>query len=127
MAFLAALLAFGSRFAGKILTTALGWASTLLFGRVPASRQFLLLGITFGSVIWMVLVAGVLFPDVGTFLLVLVPGQSIVPEWVIRLAMLIGAHRRPGRRRRPDARPRPARHQTRRCGPSARPSCVATR
>ena len=69
MAILAALVAFGSRFAGKILTTALGWASTLLFGRVPASRQILLLGITFGSVIWMVLLAGIVFPDVGTFLL----------------------------------------------------------
>ena len=58
MAILAALFAFGSKFVGKILTTALGWASTLLFGRVPQSRQFLLLGITFGSVIWMVLLVG---------------------------------------------------------------------
>jgi hypothetical protein len=91
MAILAALLAFGSRFAGKILTTALGWASTLLFGRVPADRQPFLLGITFGSVIWLVLLGGVLFPDLGTFLLVLVPPQDFVPEWVIRLAMLIGA------------------------------------
>jgi hypothetical protein len=91
MAILAALFAFGSRFVGKVLTTALGWASTLLFGRVPASRQYLLLGITFGSVIWIVLLAGVLFPDVGTFLLVLVPDQDIVPEWVISLVMLIAA------------------------------------
>jgi hypothetical protein len=91
MAILAALFALGSRFAGKILTTALGWASTLLFGRVPADRQPLLLGITFGSVIWLVLLGGVLFPDLGTFLLVLVPPQDVVPEWMIRLAMLIGA------------------------------------
>jgi hypothetical protein len=91
MAILAALFAFGSRFVGKILTTTLGWASTLLFGRVPASRQYLLLGITFGSVIWIVLVAGVVFPDVGTFLLVLVPSQDLIPENVIRLIMLIGA------------------------------------
>ncbi|MEJ7749559.1 MAG: hypothetical protein WKF56_09670, partial [Candidatus Limnocylindrales bacterium] len=91
MAILAALLAFGSRFVGKILTTALGWASTLLFGRVPAARQYLLLGITFGSVIWMVLLLGVVFPNVGTLLLVLVPSQEIVPENVIRLIMLIGA------------------------------------
>lgn len=91
MAILAALFAFGSRFVGKILTTALGWASTLLFGRVPASRQYLLLGITFGSVIWIVLLAGVLFPDVGLFLLAFVPEQDIVPESVIRLIMIIGA------------------------------------
>jgi hypothetical protein len=96
VAILAALVAFGSRFASKVLTTTLGWASTLLFGRVPASRQILLLGITFGSVIWMVLVAGVVFPDIGTFLLVLVPKQDIVPEWVIRLVMLIGALVVPG-------------------------------
>ena len=70
--------------------TTLGWASTLLFGRVPASRQFLLLGVTFGSVIWMVLLIGLVVPDVGTFLLVLVPSQGIVPPGVIRLLMLIG-------------------------------------
>jgi hypothetical protein len=91
MAILAALFAFGSRFVGKILTTALGWASTLLFGRVPASRQYLLVGITFGSVIWMVLLVGVLLPDVGAFLLVLIPSQDFVPENVIRVIMLIGA------------------------------------
>ncbi|HET7168468.1 MAG TPA: hypothetical protein VFI69_04640 [Candidatus Limnocylindrales bacterium] len=91
MAFLAALFAIGSRFAGKIVTTALGWASTLLFGRVPASRQILMLGITFGSVIWVVLLAGVLFPDLGTFLLVFVPDQQLIPESTIRLLMLLGA------------------------------------
>ncbi len=96
MAILAALFAFGSRFVGKILMTALGWASTLLFGRVPAKRQYLLLGITFGSVIWIVLLAGVLFPDVGTFLLLFIPDQDIVPEGVIRLIMLIGALVVPG-------------------------------
>jgi hypothetical protein len=91
MAILAALFAFGSRFVGKILTTALGWASTLLFGRVPAKRQYLLLGITFGSVIWIVLLAGVLFPDVGLFLIAFVPEQNVVPEDVIRVGMLIAA------------------------------------
>ena len=90
MAFLAALIAFGSRFASKVLTTALGWASTLLFGRVPASRQILLLGITFGSVIWMVMVAGFIVPDLGAFLLLLVPPQDFVSQDIIRLLMLIG-------------------------------------
>ncbi len=91
MAILAVLFAFGSRFVGKVLATTLGWASTLLFGRVPASRQYQMLGITFGSVIWMVLLAGVLFPDVGTFLLVLVPDQDVIPEQIVRLIMLAGA------------------------------------
>ena len=96
MAILAALFAFGSRFVGKILTTALGWASTLLFGRVPARRQYMLLGVTFGSAIWIVLLAGVLFPDVATFLLVFVPDQNIVSDDVVRVIMLIGALIMPG-------------------------------
>ena len=96
VAILAALIAFGSRFASKVLTTALGWASTLLFGRVPASRQILLLGITFGSVIWMVMLAGFIVPDLGTFLLLLIPPQDFVPEQVIRLVMLIGVIVVPG-------------------------------
>ncbi|MEO7119334.1 MAG: hypothetical protein ABIZ34_10225, partial [Candidatus Limnocylindrales bacterium] len=90
MAILAALIAFGSRFATKVLTTALGWASTLLFGRVPASRQIILLVLTFGSVIWLVMIAGVIVPQLGTFLLLLVPQQTFVPEGVIRILMLIG-------------------------------------
>ena len=96
MAILAGLFAFGSRFVGKILTTALGWASTLLFGRVPAKRQYLLLGITFGSVIWIVLLGGVLFPDMGLFLITFIPEQNVIPEGVIRLGMLIAALIVPG-------------------------------
>ena len=96
MAILAALVAFGSRFASKVLTTALGWASTLLFGRVPASRQILLLGITFGSVIWLVMCAGFIVPDLGTFLLLLIPPQDFVSDDVIRLIMLIGVIVVPG-------------------------------
>ena len=96
MAFLAALIAFGSRFASKVLTTTLGWASSLLFGRVPGSRQILLLAITFGSVIWIVMLIGVIVPDVGAFLLLLIPSQSFVPQDVIRLLMLVGVLVVPG-------------------------------
>ena len=39
----------------------------------------------------MVLVAGVVVPQIGTFLLFLIPPQGIVPEGVVRLGMLIGA------------------------------------
>src|SRR5690242_3934964 len=96
MALLAALVAFGSRFASKVLTTALGWASSLLFGRVPGSRQIMLLGITFGSVIWIVMLIGVIVPDVGAFLLLLIPQQDYIPESVIRLLMLAGVIVVPG-------------------------------
>jgi hypothetical protein len=91
VAILAALFALGSRFAGKVLGMALGWAGTLLFGRVPASRQPVILAITFGSVIWLVLLAGIISPDIGTFVLVLVPSQDLVPVEILRLGMLIGA------------------------------------
>jgi hypothetical protein len=96
MAIIAALAALGSKFAGKVLTTALGWSSTLLFGRVPADRRPLILGITFGSVLWMVLLVGVLVPAVGTMLLLFIPPQGFVPEIVIRLLMLAAAIILPG-------------------------------
>ncbi|MFL5711980.1 MAG: hypothetical protein ACJ77W_08890 [Chloroflexota bacterium] len=91
MAILAGLFALGSRFAGKVLGMALGWAGTLLFGRVPSSRQKIILAITFGSVIWLVLLAGIISPDIGAFILVLVPSQDLVPDSILRLGMLIGA------------------------------------
>jgi hypothetical protein len=91
MAVLAAVFGVLSRFVGKVLTTTLGWASTLLFGRVPASRQIFLVALTFGSVLWAVTLVGILVPDVGTFLLALVPGQDVIPEDVVRLGMLAAA------------------------------------
>src|SRR5258705_8992645 len=79
------------RFAGRVLTTTLGWASSLLFGRVPQSRQIVLALITFGSVIWAALVIGVVLPDVGAFLVAFVPAPDAIDRGWIRLAMLIGA------------------------------------
>jgi hypothetical protein len=79
------------RFAGKLLTAALGWASTLLFGRVPQEKQILLLLMTFGSVVWVILVLGVVFPEVGTLLLAFVPIPDFISENVVRLVMLIAA------------------------------------
>ena len=78
MAILAGLLGFVGRFAGKVLTTTLGWASTLLFGRVPADRQIVLALITFGSVVWAALAIGVVLPYVGAFLVAAVPAPGIV-------------------------------------------------
>jgi hypothetical protein len=91
MAILAGLLGFIGRFAGKVLTTTLGWASTLLFGRVPDDRQVVLALITFGSVVWAALVIGVVLPYVGAFLVAAVPATDIISEDWLRLGMLIGA------------------------------------
>jgi hypothetical protein len=91
MAILAAVFGVLGRLVGKLLTAALGWASTLLFGRVPQDKQIVLVLITFGSIAWVAMLAGVLFPDVGTFLLAAIPVPSFVDKNWVRLAMLVGA------------------------------------
>ena len=91
MAILAGIFGVIGRYTGRVLTTALGWASMLLFGRVPQSRQVLLAAATFGSLIWAVLLAGVVVPTVASLLLVAVPPPSFVDPLWIRLAMLAGA------------------------------------
>jgi hypothetical protein len=91
MAILATLFAAIGKQAGRVLTTALGWASTLLFGRVPQQKQLLLSLITLGSLAWVVVLLGILLPDVGTFLLTALPLPGFIDQNWVRLAMLIGA------------------------------------
>ena len=69
MAVIASAFALLGRFVGRVLTTTLGWAAVLLFGRVPQDRQVWLAVLTFGSLAWVATVVGVLVPDVGTILL----------------------------------------------------------
>ena len=78
MAILATLFGLIGRFTGKLLTMSLGWASLLLFGRVPKDREVFLAAITFGSVIWVILIIGAVVPGAGAFLLAFAP----IPEWV---------------------------------------------
>ena len=68
MAIIQVLLAFLTRSAGKILNAAFGWATVMLFGQVPQERRIYLSLIAFGSVAWIVALAGVLEPSVATFL-----------------------------------------------------------
>jgi hypothetical protein len=88
MALIAPLFALLGRFVGRVLTTTLGWASVLLFGRVPQDRQVWLAVLTFGSLAWVAAVAGVLVPDLGAFLLTAIPRPDWIPEELVRLAML---------------------------------------
>jgi hypothetical protein len=89
VAIIQALIAMLTRSAGRLLNTAFSWATVLLFGRVSQDRQIYVSVIAFGSVIWLIVLAGVAFPSVATFLLSFVT----VPKWVdktwIRLAMLV--------------------------------------
>jgi hypothetical protein len=91
MALIASAFALLGRFVGRVLTTTLGWAAVLLFGRVPQDRQVWLAVLTFGSLAWVATVLGVLVPDMGTILLAAVPLPDWVPDELIRLVMLIAA------------------------------------
>ena len=73
MAIIAGVMSIVGRFAGQVLNLTLGWATILLFGKVPQKKQFVLLILVFGSLVWVALVVGVLVPDVGSFLIALTP------------------------------------------------------
>lgn len=96
MAIVQALLAMVFRSAGKLLNTAFGWATTMLFGRVAQDRQIYLSLIAFGSVIWIIALLGIAFPWFATFLLSFVPLPSWIDRKLVRLAMLAAACVIPG-------------------------------
>ena len=87
------------RFAGDLLMSALGWASSLLFGRVPRSHQVFLVAMMAGSFAWIVAVLAVLLPSIASFLLSATPHPPFVNlRWlaaallgaVVALPMLVG-------------------------------------
>src|SRR6202022_643994 len=91
MVILQALIVFALQSTNRIVTTALGWATVLLFGRVPQERQIYLSLVVFGSIVWLIIVVGIAWPPLATFLLAFVR----IPRWVdynwVRLLMLAGA------------------------------------
>ncbi len=88
MAIFGSVFALLGRFAGRVLNSALGWATLLLFGKVEGRNQSVLLVIALGSLVWVLAIVGVLIPDVGTFLLAFVPVPDFIDENVVRLAMV---------------------------------------
>ena len=89
MALFAPLIAFIGRQVGRIVQMAFGWATILLFGRVPQRKQLLLAGVALGSILWVITLIGVLLPDVGAFLIAFIPAPDFINEDWIRLAMLV--------------------------------------
>jgi hypothetical protein len=79
--------AFG-RLIGAVATMTIAWATILLFGPIPQSKQTLLSFITLGSLAWVAALAGVLVPTVGSFLLAAVPRASFIEDWWLRLVMV---------------------------------------
>ena len=91
MAIVQALLALVFRSAGRLLNTAFGWATTMLFGKVPQDRQIYLSVIAFGSIAWIIAVLGIAFPSFATFLLAFVTLPAWISRGWVRLAMLAAA------------------------------------
>src|SRR2546423_315107 len=88
MAIFQAILAMLAKQMGKVLNTAFGWATTLLFGEVPQRRQIYLSVMALGSVLWLAVALGVVFPSLGTFLIAFVPRPSWLSEFWVRMVML---------------------------------------
>jgi len=88
MAIIGSVFAMLGRFAGRLLNAVLGWATLLLFGKVEGRKQTVMLLIALGSLAWIVVLLGILVPDVGTLLLAFVPVPDFVDENLVRLAML---------------------------------------
>ena len=88
MAIVGSVFAMLGRFAGRLLNSALGWATILLFGKVEGRKQTVLLIIALGSLVWVLTIVGVVFPDIGTFMLAFVPVPEFIDEGVVRLVML---------------------------------------
>lgn len=78
------------RFAGDLMTSALGWASSLLFGRVPRSHQIFLVLMMAGSFLWIVLVLSLLVPSVASVLLAATPHPPFVDMAWLAVALLFG-------------------------------------
>ena len=88
MTLLISFFGFAGRMAGDLLTTALGWASSLLFGRVPRSHQVLLVLMMAFSFLWLILVLALVLPAVGSFLLSATPHPPFVDQQLLGMVIL---------------------------------------
>jgi hypothetical protein len=88
-----AIFAFIGRQLGRILSLAFSWATTTLFGRVPEDRQLFLSAMAAASLVWPVILTGIAFPSVATFLLAFVTLPGWADAWVrpvmVGLAILL--------------------------------------
>jgi len=83
-----AILTLLSRYAGKVLNTLFGWATRMLFGKVPHERQIYLSLMSLGAMLWIIVALGIALPRFGVFVLSFVK----LPPWIdktwIRVGML---------------------------------------
>lgn len=87
MAILQALLAELFNYVGTILNTALGWATIMLFGKVPKDRQLYVTLSTLGAIVWLIALLGVAFPAVAIFILSFARLSGVIARDWVRIAM----------------------------------------
>ena len=79
-----------ARFAAALLTTALGWASTLLFGRVQRRHQVFVVLMLAGALLWLVLVASAIAPVIPNFVLGITPHPGFIGPTLVGATVLVG-------------------------------------
>lgn len=77
------------RFAGDLLMSSLGWASSLLFGRVPRSHQVFLVLMMAVSFLWIVAGLALILPSIAAWVLTATPHPPFVNlNWLGRALIL---------------------------------------
>lgn len=89
MTILISIFGAAGRFAGDLLTTALGWAGSLLFGRVPRAHQKYVIGMMALSFLWLILAIALLVPPAANVLVATTPHPSSTDAW-IGISLLVG-------------------------------------
>src|SRR5664279_5429191 len=90
MTMIVSLFGLAGRVAGDLLTSALGWACSLLFGRVPRSHQIFVVLMMSGAFLWTVLVLCLVVPSVASLLLSATPHPPFVDQAWLGFALLLG-------------------------------------
>jgi hypothetical protein len=90
MTTLVSLFGIAGRLAGDLLTSALSWASSLLFGRVPRSHQIYLVLMMAGSFLWVMVVIGLLLPSIASLLLAATPHPPFVDQAWLGIVLVLG-------------------------------------
>ena len=88
MVLIQALISWLGRSAGKVLNAVFGWSVIGLFGRSSPREQMLLSGLILCAAIWPLVVVGVIFPRVATFVLAFVPMVRSIPESTLRIVWI---------------------------------------
>ncbi|HEU4438570.1 MAG TPA: phage holin family protein [Methylomirabilota bacterium] len=88
MAIVQAVVAFIGRSFGRILSALFDWAVVAIFGYTSGTEKIFLSGLLAAAGAWPLLLLGIAFPKVATFLLAFVPVPSWVPSWVVRVVWI---------------------------------------